>query len=361
MFQWKEHKDIWRGEGVFHLTFAVSGRLPLLGEVVALEQSRFYNRNVKRSLNNDGMGAEAKDTCRMATVDPSPLGLVCSRGIEALKELPEDIVVCAKQIMPDHLHIVLWKKDNEGRSIRQIGNGFRIGIKKKAIELGVWTADKGHVLEHPFIRTLVHKGQLRAMIDYVHANPWRAWQKRLHPELFKLRRDTRVAGMSFSSMGNHWLLDWPMSQMVECSRSISDEALAALERVVLRRAEVGAVTYTAAISPGEQRVARAVREAGWPLVVLLKDGFPKVGSEPERYYKPGGVYFETCASGRLLLLEATNASYHNAAIINRTEAALMRKATERGWQYEPIPHDSQRWHFVAGNVMLRMIVESLGE
>ena len=363
MFHWKDHNAIFKGEGVYHLTFAVVGRAPLLGELVPLEQSSFYTRNVQRSENNnkrqsDGNSAPAsKDTCKVATVDLSPLGLACSKDIEAFKMLPEDIVVCAKQIMPDHLHVVLWLRDNDGRSIRQIGNGFRIGIKKAAIELGLWTAEQGHILEVPYIRTLVHKGQLQSMTNYVHLNPDRAWIKRTHPDLFKLRRDTIVRGLRFSSMGNHWLLEWPDRQMVECSRSISDDDLAALENKVLARTENGAVTYTAAISKGEQRIARAVRETGLPLVVLLKDGFPKAGSESERYFKPGGVYFEACAMGRLLLLEATDASYNNADIMNGTEAALMKKAQDRGWRYDPIPHNTQRWRFMAGNVMVKRLIE----
>ena len=223
--------------------------------------------------------------------------------------------------------------------------------------MGLWTAEQGHILEVPYIRTLVHKGQLQSMTNYVHLNPDRAWIKRTHPDLFKLRRDTIVRGLRFSSMGNHWLLEWPDRQMVECSRSISDDDLAALEHKVLARAENGVVTYTAAISKGEQRIARAVREAGWPLVVLLKDGFPKVGSEGERYFKPGGVYFEAGALGRLLLLEAMDASYNDADIINGTEAALMKKAQERGWRYDPIPHNTQRWRFMAGNVMVKRLIE----
>ena len=42
-FEWKAHKDIFKGPGIYHLTFAVAGRRPLLGELVALERSRAYS------------------------------------------------------------------------------------------------------------------------------------------------------------------------------------------------------------------------------------------------------------------------------------------------------------------------------
>lgn len=102
---------------------------------------------------------------------------------------------------------------------------------------------------------------------------------------------------------------------VRCSRSISEEDLLRLQKQILEHAEHGAVTYTAAISKGEQRIARAVREAGWPLVVLLMDGFPPEGSENEKYYKPGGVYFDTCLNGKLLLLEACLETYNDPRLI----------------------------------------------
>ena len=38
---------------------------------------------------------------------------------------------------------------------------------------------------------------------------------------------------------------------------------------------------------------------GFPLVVLLNEGFPEVGSPQEKYYKPGGTYFEACSNGKL--------------------------------------------------------------
>ena len=179
------------------------------------------------------------------------------------------------------------------------------------------------------------------MIDYVHQNPDRAWQIRQRPDLFRLRRDTVVAGMRFSSMGNHWLLQWPIRQAIVCSRSISDEALATAESTALARAANGAVTYSAAISPGEQRIMRTVRNAGYPVVVLLKDGFPPAGSPHERYYKPGGVYFETCCAGRLLLLEATAQTFALPAVIAATDDALYQKAQARHMSYTP-PQASAR-------------------
>ena len=144
----------------------------------------------------------------------------------------------------------------------------------------IWQQDAAYYHE----RILHAPGQLRRMIDYVKDNPRRLWIKSHNPELFRLHRRTEAAGLSFTSMGNHFLLDWPDKQMVEMSRSATNEEVQEQLQSVLAAAHNGTITYTAAISKGEQLIARTLREQGYPLVVLLNDGFPKEGSPHERYY-----------------------------------------------------------------------------
>ena len=197
------------------------------------------------------------------------------------------------------------------------------------------------------------------MIDYVKDNPRRLWIKSHNPELFRLHRRTEVAGLSFTSMGNHFLLEWPDRQVVEMSRSATNEDVQERLRTVLAAARNGAVTYTAAISKGEQLIARTLREQGYPLVVLLNDGFPKEGSPHERYYKPGGVYFEACSKGQLLLLEPTEQAFLVAGIQAAVEETLRRKAEARHYSYIPIPVTSQRYRFVALNEMAKRLAENM--
>lgn len=54
------------------------------------------------------------------------------------------------------------------------------------------------------------------------------------------------------------------------------------------------MTVSGCISPGEQAVARAVREAGLPLIAIIPRGFGP-------YFKPKGAYFDACAAGRLIM------------------------------------------------------------
>ena len=217
----------------------------------------------------------------------------------------------------------------------------------------IWQQDKAYYHE----RILHAPGQLHRMIDYVKDNPRRLWLKRHNPDLFRMHRNTELCGLPFTSMGNHFLLQWHDRQLVEMARSASEDTIAKRLNDVLAAARNGAVTYTAAISDGEKLIARTVREHGFPLVVLLADGYPAEGSPHERYYKPGGVYFEACSQGRLLLLEPKESAYENPAVVKALEEAIRRKAEAKHFAYTAVPHTSKRYRFVALNEIGRMLVE----
>ena len=198
------------------------------------------------------------------------------------------------------------------------------------------------------------------MIDYVYANAERAWQRKQNPGLFRMYRRTEVCNMLFTSMGNHFLLDWPDRQLVEMSRNATDAQVQQRLKSVIAAAQNGAITYTASISKAEQFIARTLREQGFPLVVLLNDGFPKEGSPRERYFKPDGVYFEACSQGKLLLLEPTEQVFTTPFIRQSVEEALRRKAEAKRFEYTPIATDSMRYRFVALNEMGKRLVERHG-
>ena len=144
-------------------------------------------------------------------------------------------------------------------------------------------------------RLLFQRGQLERLIAYVRDNPRRLAIKRAHPELFRVVRDLPLAGRTFSAIGNHFLLEQSVRLALQCSRSISPEALARQQARFLALARQGAVIISPCISPGEKQIARAALAAQLPLVVLLENGFPPL-------YKPPKAYFEACAAGRLLML-----------------------------------------------------------
>ena len=344
----------YRGRAIYHFTLPVEARYPLFGVLEGESAEKAFVR-----LNPFG-----RQVCRML----SGLAQFYEKKGYALK-------VLTQMVMPDHVHLVIQVLEPLPQSIGAVVRGFKSACtkiyKEEYFSSGenaakvhgegeeapvhfarifagrgsIWQQDPAHYHE----RILHAPGQLRRMIDYVKDNPRRLWLKTRNPDLFRLHRHTEVHGLSFTSMGNHFLLDWPDRQAVEVSRSAVANQVEERLRTVLAAAHNGTVTYTAAISKGEQRIARTLREQGYPLVVLLNDGFPKEGSPHERYYKPGGVYFEACSKGQLLLLEPTEQVFQDAGIQSAVQETLRRKAEARHSYYAPIPQAAQRYRFVALN------------
>ena len=364
----------YRGRAIYHFTLPVEERYPLFGTL-------------------DGESAET------AFVRLNPYGRRVCQMLCGLAQFYAGkgfaLKVLAQKVMPDHVHLVIQVLEPLPQSIGAVVRGFKSGCTKVYKEMygssenaagvhgndegndervhrnresedvpvhfarifagrgSIWQQDAAYYHE----RILHAPGQLRRMIDYVKDNPRRLWIKSHNPELFKLHRRTEAAGLSFTSMGNHFLLDWPDKQMVEMSRSATKEEVQEQLQSVLAAAHNGTITYTAAISKGEQLIARTLREQGYPLVVLLNDGFPKEGSPHERYYKPGGVYFEACSKGQLLLLEPTEQSFLDTGIQAAVEETLRRKAGVRHSTYTPIPLTSQRYRFVSLNEMAKRLTQ----
>ena len=325
-FTWLQ-PGAWRKPCIVHVTMVGKARQALFG-----------------SLSHNGTEA---------VVEKTPIGWALINQQRRLLEMCPEIKILADKVMPDHHHMVLQVMQTMPRSIREVVRGYMQGCKAEARRLGF---TENLYDAPPFFRVLTHKGQLHAMIEYVKANAERAWQRRQNPALFRMHRRTEVCGLQFTSLGNHFLLDWPDRQLVEMSRSASTEQVKNRLKSVMIAAHNGAVTYTAAISDGERMIARTVREEGFPLVVLLNDGFPAEGSPHERFYKPGGAYFGACSRGRLLLLEPDESTFVHPSVMMATEAALRQKAEAKRMSYISIPTSSRRYRFVALNEMGRILV-----
>ena len=405
----REKRWDYRGRAIYHFTLPVEGRYPLFGTLegdsaeTAAVRLNAYGRRVCQMLSGlaqfyKGKGYALKVLAQM--VMPDHVHLV----IQVLEPLPQSIGAVVRGFKSACTKVYKEEFYGSGENAAEVHGGERDaaevhGGERDAAEVhggddevhrgeesgargdeggargdeggargdeggapvhfvrifadrgSVWQKDPAYYHE----RILHAPGQLRRMIDYVKDNPRRLWLKTHNPDLFKLHRRTEAAGLSFTSMGNHFLLNWPDGQTVEMSRSANSEQIQERLQTVLAAAHNGAITYTAAISKGEQHIARSLRQQGYPLVVLLNDGFPKEGSPHERYYKPGGVYFEACSKGQLLLLEPTEEAFLDASIQEAVEAALRRKAEERHYSYTPIPVTSQRYRFMALNEMARRL------
>ena len=282
---------------MYMVTMVVEGRRPLFGRVEG------------RSDAPNG----SEDAPRMVLTE---LGKrVESCWYEIATRHPQ-IDVMALQLMPDHLHGILFVKEKLERPLGKVLLGFKQGCNKAFREVQsvavVQQQTKQQTGQHPhpapedrshgllFTRgyndkLLLREGQLQRWLDYLKDNPRRLLMKRERPDLFRVQRGLMVKGQQFSAIGNRFLLERPVRLQVQCSRHLNDEELAWRQAQWLEQARRGAVLVSPCISKGEKAVMRAAFEEGLPLIVLQENGFTDLA-------KPGGKRMEACLRGQLLLL-----------------------------------------------------------
>ena len=225
-------------------------------------------------------------------------------------------------------------------------------------------------------RFLFRDGQLKAMIDYCQDNPARLAAQKLHPEYFERicsmqvtlpwlpqggTKGQRSAGIDFPNLlapvvlsearlgvmdgqeaslgvvdqaslldmtatftldaiGNRALLMEPERVQIQCSRSMTAEALEEETAAVLDMCSMGMVPVCPCMNSNERHIAEACLSAGYRLIIIEIDGLrPDL---PE--YKPMGQRFRACQKGQLLLLSPwVNAALRGAPRSKPTRAECL--------------------------------------
>ena len=302
---------------MYLITITVEGRRPLLGRVV-------------------GNPEAAEGTPDAPHTELSPLGKAVEQQWMAISHYHPEVKVLALQMMPDHLHSILFVKERMPQHLGHIIKGFKASTNKEYRRLiapapssavpvvssaatpsqrtGRPKPDRKHGLLWSIGYTdgiLGRKGQLNNWLAYLRDNPRRLLMKRLHPEFFRVQRNVQVGSYEFSAIGNRYLLSHPVRLQVQCSRRLTQEEIAQQMNHYLGLAKRGAVLVSPSISPGEKAIMRAAFDAGYPLILLQENGFTELA-------KPGGARFDSCAEGRLLILAPWE--HHNQRLtINRSQ------------------------------------------
>ena len=263
---------------------------------------------------------------------PSELGAAIVAHARRLPEFTPEIKVLGVQLMPDHLHFVLQVIRRMAKPLGEQLRGFKIGCTKLARAagfLGIDAQERGVAVRGQglfadgFVDTILFDAKaLQKGLDYLVDNPRRLWEKRAHPELFRVLRDLPVEmalggkpGIGhFAAIGNQYLLQQPTVLQVQCSRSdfayardgqgvpqkncppaICTAQFCEKTEELLAAASHGAVLISPCISHGEKEIAHRAFVAGHKVITLQNKGFNPL-------YKPGGRSFDTCAAGNLLML-----------------------------------------------------------
>ena len=284
---------------MYLITMTVEGRRPLLGRLVGRSDAEVGSPEWPR-------------------VELSELGKAVEYEWMDVTRYHPEVSVVALQIMPDHLHGILFVHETMPQHLGHIIKGFKASTNNhyRRLVLGVDSAatasqqreqggkrdrsldnrQKGFLWSLGYNdHILSGKNELQRWIDYLHTNPLRLLMKREHPNLFRVRFGVSIAGQNYAAIGNQFLLSAPQKIQVQCSRRLTDAEIQEKVNFFLKEARQGAVLVSPAISKGEQAVMRAALDAHLPIIFLTPWGF-------NAFSKPGHQYFDACAEGRFLIL-----------------------------------------------------------
>ena len=257
------------GRQIYMITMVTEGRRPLFGQVVGK--------------------SDAEDGSPDAPhIELSQLGQRVADEWWAASSHHPEVEVIALQMMPDHLHGILFVKEKMEKPLGMALRGFKQSCNRhyRELVLGQPPAPspvpspvpsvalttqqtqprrdrRGEDRSHGLLfargyndKLLLRSGQLETWLRYLADNPRRLLMKREHPDLFRVQRNVTAAGMTFSAIGNRFLLDRPVRLPVQCSRRLTKAEIQVKVEECLTAARQGAVLVSPAISPGEKAVMR---------------------------------------------------------------------------------------------------------
>ena len=317
---------------MYLITMEVEGRKPVFGRLVGDIMAEHGSSDEPR-------------------IELSELGKAVQNEWLGIPRYFPQIEVMAVQMMPDHMHGILFVKEPLPVHLGQVISGFKAGCRKaqRALEQGETSvaaepqptekkactdillpspqmaalsspqvtappSQKAALSspqvtappsQKPAYHPLFAKGyndlilrsydELPVWLNYLRDNPRRLMMKHSRPEWLYPFFDLRIGSHNYSGIGNRNLLSAPKRISVRVSRRMSDSQIDAEVHRYLEEARLGAVLVSPAISPGEKRVMRAAFDAGLPTIVIMENGFTPLS-------KPHGEQFYACAKGSLLML-----------------------------------------------------------
>ncbi len=315
--------------GMYMVTLVTEGRRKLFGDVAGHSNAEPGSTGAPRMV-------------------LSELGKSVVRCWQSISEHYPEIKLIKLQMMPDHLHGILFVKAQLPVHLGQVISGFKAGCRKaeKALTAAgqataaepLSTEKAGEAAGQAAVpaaaqtaaaaartaagaqlspqaaalpsqitpyRPLFAKGyndlilrsydELPTWQNYLRDNPRRLLMKRTRPEWLRPFFGLRIGSHTYSGIGNRALLTAPKLKSVRVSRRLNDQEVEAEVNRCLAEARMGTVLVSPAISPGEKRVMRAAFDAKLATIVIMENGFTPMS-------KPHGEQFYACAEGSLLML-----------------------------------------------------------
>ncbi len=219
-------------------------------------------------------------------------GECIAKAISKLKRKYPFTSIIRKCIMPDHVHMALFVEEETETYLGQI-----IGELKRdcTSEFGVIMGKDLPLFIPGYHDTFLSgKDQLKTMLNYVSDNPRRHLIRQNHRGWFRSFNITNGI-YSYNAYGNWDLLAEFQKVRVKFSSKYSQSELLSYKKLWHRTILNDGILVSPFIHAEEKKVRDWAMENGGVLIYITPQPFPD-------RYKPGGMLFELCSEGRLLLV-----------------------------------------------------------
>ena len=251
----------------------------------------------------------------------SPLGRSILNGLYSFDKKYPEFQKFHFMIMPDHIHVILYKKEYTSISFDKYMERF------KEMMLEKYNSDTGRNLKPGDVFTpgitdkpLYEHRSLDVWYKYLDANPYRRMKILQNPKFFERRYNLKIGNEVVEAYGNIFLLSNPDKYAVRMRRRFTLQMVETHKSEALYEAQRGSVLVSPFVADAEKAVLDLAEKSE---AKLIKIKYEKLGEK----YKPARHEFDLCGAGRLLILSiglepGTFRSYSVCTRMNELAAAI---------------------------------------
>lgn len=223
-------------------------------------------------------------------VSASRIGEAIKGVLRNFHEIEPRIQILQYAIMPDHLHILLFVKEQTDEILGRIIARFKVEVNKRAELTEVFT--KG--FNDQILKTT---RSLDTLYQYLRDNPRRLAVRRAHPEFFRRVNRLKIGEGNYQAYGNFQLLANPFREQVIVHRADTPEVRERNRALWIYGAANAGVLVSPFISRDEKAIRTEAEDAGGRFILITD-------APMDDRYKPSAHDFALCESGRMLIVSA---------------------------------------------------------
>lgn len=241
--------------------------------------------------------AGVKKGCKGAPyVYLSPVGRALVAGLKEFEDQVKEFQKFHYIIMPDHLHIIIYKRIYTPIHLDDYMDNLKERICKHYNAFSNSALSKEDIFTESYTDKPLYDGvKLKNWIEYLDDNPNRRLTIIQRPKFFERIHDLEIAGNKYEAYGNPFLWTNPDKYAVRMrSRFTCDERLRHKQEA-LYLASKGTVLVSPFVSEYEKEIRELAEKNGFPYILIQSAEFPEK-------FKPPKHQFNLCATGKLLII-----------------------------------------------------------